>query len=849
MDTNADGRTTFAEFKAFCSKKRDEDHVMTVLEEETLASLREIFKQLDADGSGGIKQAEFVRAFRSQRDIIVRVSACKELRCLLKPAAWKRVFKEMDLDKSGEVTLAELALFVFRERNKGTAKKEKTGLPPSPSLSRAATASNTNTESAVRAEDDRNKDDIVPLQKQQPSTQENKKGSKSGPSREDRRTDTTYEAKARVRRTVAKTRSLARTKKLGRATSAPRSRDTLQRTLNSLVDETSQHASSTSSCLNSFATKKTGPSEIRHEEASDMLDETTGSEPNGGERDSNTQRRVDPGATPPSGAVALGDNAWTRTNDVKQLRRYTLSLQERLSRLSSENENYEVLVADLRSKLKASKRRAVLSKVRATRAASRLAETRASLGLLRKDLANHGIELVTQDVSFASSSSRRDGAIREYPRRSPVNQRARRPRTSGGTRRCRRRRRHRGSGRGGRSRGLRSRPHSAMILPRLQGSASQGTMNVAGTFSRRPRTSEESRRSRTQQPFQQPSPGTGTKRSNQWAEEDQGATGELEGIGSEQKIEEAAHRGQGITGPKPRVMSAKSVESKTRDPPHVLPSGVRSFLHHYPCLSREGFIEILQTTPCLRYDTRTNTMHLNFQNRWSKCSSTNEKNSDDLLEELSSALIRFSAHRITRSQDAVLQMSQEEMQAHFRSGARPLCNFTLDLSGNGLTDRGVEALAHAVRRNRGILSIDLRSNVIGEDGVRHLARAVRSRAAIAGVVVGVPYVHSILLQGNPKLTRDFTAQAFGLTNAKISAVFASSSSSSSSCSSSSSSAAALPSSSSSSSSSRYGISGLEPSTAIINVNKAPDIDGEEEKEQDHPYAGAVYANVLSALQA
>ena len=69
--------------------------------------LRALFGMLDKDVSGGVKRSELLKALRGNREVMKMMSSCKELRVLLKPTAWKRIFTEMDLDNSGEVSFEE----------------------------------------------------------------------------------------------------------------------------------------------------------------------------------------------------------------------------------------------------------------------------------------------------------------------------------------------------------------------------------------------------------------------------------------------------------------------------------------------------------------------------------------------------------------------------------------------------------------------------------------------------------------------------------------------------------------------------------------------------------------------
>lgn len=130
---------------------------------------------------------------------------------------------------------------------------------------------------------------------------------------------------------------------------------------------------------------------------------------------------------------------------------------------------------------------------------------------------------------------------------------------------------------------------------------------------------------------------------------------------------------------------------------------------------------------------------------------------------LGEALIKFSMHKVSKSQRAILAMDDEDMDEYFRNATSALCLFELDISGNGIGPDGAAAIAKAVRRNRGIVSVDFRSNELGEDGAEIVAQATRQRAAVAGVVRGAPHVKEVLLAGNPGLTRDFCTACFGLT--------------------------------------------------------------------------------------
>lgn len=104
---NKDGRISFPEFRQFCEKKHDAEAAQNLLEKETLEMLRTLFGMLDKDMSGGVKRSELLKALRGNREVMVMMSSCKELRVLLKPSAWKRIFTEMDLDNSGEVSFEE----------------------------------------------------------------------------------------------------------------------------------------------------------------------------------------------------------------------------------------------------------------------------------------------------------------------------------------------------------------------------------------------------------------------------------------------------------------------------------------------------------------------------------------------------------------------------------------------------------------------------------------------------------------------------------------------------------------------------------------------------------------------
>ena len=104
---NQDGRISFPEFRQFCAKKHDAEVAQNLLEKETLQMLRSLFDMLDTDVSGGVKRSELLRALRGNREVMKMMSSCPELRVLLKPTAWKRIFSEMDLDNSGEVSYEE----------------------------------------------------------------------------------------------------------------------------------------------------------------------------------------------------------------------------------------------------------------------------------------------------------------------------------------------------------------------------------------------------------------------------------------------------------------------------------------------------------------------------------------------------------------------------------------------------------------------------------------------------------------------------------------------------------------------------------------------------------------------
>ena len=129
---------------------------------------------------------------------------------------------------------------------------------------------------------------------------------------------------------------------------------------------------------------------------------------------------------------------------------------------------------------------------------------------------------------------------------------------------------------------------------------------------------------------------------------------------------------------------------------------------------------------------------------------------------LGDALIKFSKHKVSKTQRAILAMEDEDMDEYFRNATTALCLFEIDVSSNGIGPDGAAAIAKAVRRNRGIVALDFRSNELGEDGAESLAQATRHRAAVAGVVRGAPHVKEVLLAGNPGLTRDFCAACFGL---------------------------------------------------------------------------------------
>ena len=65
---------------------------------------------------------------------------------------------------------------------------------------------------------------------------------------------------------------------------------------------------------------------------------------------------------------------------------------------------------------------------------------------------------------------------------------------------------------------------------------------------------------------------------------------------------------------------------------------------------------------------------------------------------LGEALIKFSKHKVNKSQRAILAMDDEDMDMYFRNATSALCLFELDVSGNGIGPKGAAVIAKAIRR-------------------------------------------------------------------------------------------------------------------------------------------------------